>query len=167
MKKVALIFFVLVLSSLGTRAQEKDVWSVELGSWGDSVMASAGYGYNCFDGFYLGAGLGLTWNFSYPVSYPSGGSIGKTYYSRVLVPIYADMKYYFVQKKVSPFVDLKGGFLSDYTHKDVGFFVRPAIGLEMKKIGVNLGFEYNNLKGSPMDQGDTMMRGYVGVSYRF
>lgn len=167
MKKKTLIFFVILLFGIKVSAQDK-IWSVEIGSWGDSVMASATYEYNLINGLYAGAGLGLTWNFAYPISYYDGdGHV--TYPSRLLVPIYADVKYYIGQKKIRPFVDLKGGFLSDYTHKDVGFFVRPAFGLQIKKIGVNLGFEYNNLKGAPsaFDKGDTFLRGYLGISYSF
>ena len=166
MKKSVLMFFFILCSFIQLNAQD-NVWSAEIGSWGDSVSASATYDYCCFDGFYVGAGLGVTWNFAYPISYPINGTTGKTYNSRILVPVYADVKYYFVQKKVSPFIDLKGGFLSDYTHKDVGFFVRPAFGLEIKKVGINLGFEYNNLKGSPLSKGDPIMRGYLGISYAF
>ena len=114
----------------------------------------------------MGTGLGLTWNFGYPISYYESCDF-ITYSSRLLVPIYANVKYYFGNKKVRPFIDLKGGLLADYTHKDVGFFVRPAFGLQIKKIGVNLGFEYNNLKDNPFDSGDTFYRGYIGISYSF
>ena len=165
MKKV-FVFFAILIASVKLDAQENH-WVAEIGTWGDSVSASMTYDYCCFKGFYVGAGSGVIWNFAYPVSYPVGATIGKTYNSRILVPVYADMKYYFLQKKASPFVDIKGGFLSDYTHKEVGFFIRPAIGVDIKRIGVNLGFEYNNLKGSPLDNGDSLMRGYLGVSYTF
>lgn len=165
MKKV-LVFFAILMASLKLDAQE-NLWIAEIGTWGDSVNASVTYDHCCFKGFYVGAGAGLTWNFAYPVSYQVNGTIGQTYNSRALVPVYADVKYYLGQKKICPFIDLKGGLLSDYTHKEVGFFVRPALGLNIKKTGINLGFEYINLKGSPLSSGDSMMRGYLGISYTF
>ena len=124
------------MASLKLDAQE-NLWIAEIGTWGDSVNASVTYDHCCFKGFYVGAGAGLTWNFAYPVSYQVNGTIGQTYNSRALVPVYADVKYYLGQKKICPFIDLKGGLLSDYTHKEVGFFVRPALGLNIKKTGIN------------------------------
>ena len=166
MKKGILIFFIGLFASIKICAQD-NLWIAEIGTWGDSLSATATYDHYCFNGFYVGAGLGVTWNFAYPVSYPVNGTIGKTYNSRILVPVYTNIRYYIAQKKISPFIDFKGGFLSDYTHKEVGFFLRPSFGCEIKKFGINIGFEYNNLQGSPLSKGDNFMRGYLGLSYTF
>ena len=103
------MFFAILMASLKLDAQE-NLWIAEIGTWGDSVNASVTYDHCCFKGFYVGAGAGLTWNFAYPVSYLVNGTIGPTYNSRALVPVYADVKYYLGQKKICPFIDLKGGY---------------------------------------------------------
>ena len=166
MKKSTLIFLICLITSVTIKAQE-NLKIAEVGTWGDSVNASITYDHFIARGLYIGYGAGVTWNFSYPVSYPENGTIGKTYYSRVLVPVYASVRYYPNSGKFKPFLDFKGGLLSDYTHKEVGFFLRPAVGYEIRRFDVNLGFEYNNLKYSPLKSGDYLMRPYLGFSMRF
>ena len=166
MKRSLLIILISLMSAFIANAQD-DLRIAEIGTWGDAVNASVTYSHFIKDGLYIGYGAGATWNFSYPVSYPENGTIGKTYHSRILVPVYANIRYYPNLKKIKPFLDFKGGLLSDYTHKEVGYFLRPALGYGISKFDISLGFEYNNLKYSPLKSGDYLMRGYLGFSIKF
>ena len=46
-----------------------------------------------------------------------------------MVPVFLQVKYNFLNKVVSPYIDLKGGMMTDYTFSGTGWFVSPSIGL--------------------------------------
>ena len=70
---------------------------------------------------YVGGGIGL-----YITPVEMGG-----YKTRYQVPIFAEIKYSFLDRLVSPFVDLKAGGFYDYTLGGTGYVIRPSIGVDI------------------------------------
>ena len=46
-----------------------------------------------------------------------------------MAPVFLQVKYNFLNKVVSPYIDLKGGMMTDYTFSGTGWFVSPSIGI--------------------------------------
>lgn len=135
---------------------------------GYTVSTSHGY---CFgNGLYVGGGTGIFYDSS------MAHSTNKKYVCSL--PVFADVKYSFVDKGASPFFELKGGGYFDYTDCGTGYFVRPAIGLDAKQFSISVGIDYKWAfyrdvqyteyvikKVTGMSVGNTGI--YVGISYNF
>ena len=59
------------------------------------------------------------------------------------IPIYANARYYFSPKKVSPFVDLKLGFSKEVNKKSIdgGIYLSPSIGIGLRRL--HIAFKYS------------------------
>ena len=80
---------------------------------------------------YVGGGAGFTAEFL-------SGSSKPTY----LVPVFADIKYSFINMKATPFVSLKAGGYADVTNTGIRTFANPAVGVDISRFSIKVGYEY-------------------------
>lgn len=59
-----------------------------------------------------------------------------------LVPVFADVKYSFINRLASPFVSLKGGAYADITNSGLRTFANPAVGVDIGRFSIKVGYEY-------------------------
>ena len=103
----------------------------------------------------VGDGIGL-----YITPVEMGG-----YKTRYQVPIFAEIKYSFLDRLVSPFVDLKAGGFYDYTLGGAGYMIRPSIGVDIWRFSVSAGWDHNRFRWQNGGLGNPGW--HVGVSYNF
>ena len=116
---------------------------------------STSHGYSFGNGLYVGGGIGL-----YITPAEMGG-----YKTRYQVPIFAEIKYSFLDWIVSPFVDLKAGGFYDYTLGGTGYVIRPSVGVDIWRFSISAGWDHNRFR---WDIGRFGNPGWhVGVSYNF
>lgn len=132
-------------------------------------MVTTSHGYSFGNGLYVGGGLGIgveTFGMLYNAD------------ARICVPIFADVKYSFMNRLVSPFVSLKTGGYYDYTQCGIGYFVRPAIGVDIWRFSLNVGADYMRsgyastvVREDSLPYYQTAILGntgvYVGLSFSF
>ena len=82
------------------------------------------------------------------------------------VPVFADLKYSFTKTVVTPFVSLKGGAVADITNKGIRTFANPAIGLDIARFSLKVGYEYQLGFWGHLD-GEHMHNIKLGVAYTF
>lgn len=82
------------------------------------------------------------------------------------VPVFADMKYSFTKTLVSPFVSLKGGSIVDISNKGIRTFANPAVGLDIARFSLKVGYEYQLGFWGHLD-GKHMHNVKLGVVYTF
>ncbi|MBQ7811117.1 MAG: hypothetical protein IJ394_01010 [Bacteroidales bacterium] len=92
--------------------------------WG--ITSSHGYSFG--NGLYVGGGFGFAAEMSKSTTY--------------LVPVFADVKYSFINKLASPFVSLRAGSYADITNTGLRAFVNPAVGIDISRFSINVGYEY-------------------------
>ena len=117
-----------------------------------SLTSSHGYVFG--NGLYLGAGTGLYLNM---VDYGEGG--------RLMVPLFAEIKYSFLNRKVSPYVDFKAGLLGDITKNGFGRVINPMIGVDIGRISLGVGTQYMMCRYGNIALGNSGI--LLGVSYNF
>lgn len=116
---------------------------------------STSHGYSFGNGLYVGGGIGL-----YVMPEPVEMHGSKIRYQ---VPIFAEIKYSFVNWLVSPFVDLKAGGFYDYTLGGTGYVIRPSIGVDIWRFSISAGWNHNRIR---WDNGRIGNPGWhVGLSY--
>ena len=104
--------------------------AVGIGGWDHDIFSfSTSHGYQFNPYFFLGAGVGVEYFFDYEA---------------VVVPIFANARGYFMDRKTSPFIDVKIGYspVGDIQ----GLYFSPSIGVSIgvsKKCAVNLSIGYN------------------------
>lgn len=87
------------------------------------------------------------------------------YKTRYQVPIFAEIKYSFLDWIVSPFVDLKAGGFYDYTLGGTGYVIRPSVGVDIWRFSISAGWDHNRFR---WDIGRFGNPGWhIGVSYNF
>lgn len=96
-------------------------------TWG--ITSSHGYSFG--NGLYVGGGAGFTAEFI-------AGQESPTY----LVPVFADVKYSFLNTLASPFVSLKAGGYADVTNTGIRTFANPAVGIDIGRFSIKVGYEY-------------------------
>lgn len=131
---------------------------------GEYVNVSSGY--NVLPGLFAGVGIGIkNQRFNTPLNVKS-----------VLVPTFIQLRYSFLNKSVSPFIDLKGGLISDYSPslKDMpegfrqsgcGHFFRVGVGVDYKRYSIYVGDDWSQISYS-----DSALNNYAwtfGIGYRF
>ena len=82
------------------------------------------------------------------------------------VPVFADIKYSFSKKLAAPFVSLKGGAIADITNKGIRTFASPAVGLDIARFSLKVGYEYQLGFWGHLD-GKHMHNVKLGVAYTF
>lgn len=125
--------------------------------WYDAVIStvSTSHGYSFGNGLYVGGGIGLYIN---PVD--KGG-----YSTRYQIPVFAEIKYSFLDRTVSPFLDLKAGGFYDYTLGGTGYVIRPSIGVDIWRFSISAGWDHNRYRWDRVRFGDPGW--YIGLSFTF
>ena len=89
---------------------------------GLGVEVTSSHGYSFGNGLWMGGGTGVCF-----------GGI----YGGLCFPLYADAKYTFMkEKKASPFVDCKLGFLTDT--EDIYTQISPAVGVDIDRFSISV-----------------------------
>ena len=148
-------------------------------SWADKSVwgITSSHGFSFGNGLYVGGGAGfgaeLTKN---PVatasvaddvidpeySYTPESNWNASY----LVPVFANIKYSFLNTLATPFVSLKGGAVADITNKGIRTFANPAVGLDIARFSLKVGYEYQLGFWGHLD-GKHMHNIKLGVAYTF
>ena len=141
------------------------VAEVELGVTVKAPMAytfSSTHGYSFGNGLMVGGGIGLNvenWHYYYKEAY--------NYDHTFTVPVYFATKYSFLNRKVSPFVALKGGFVVDLADMAVGHFFRPAVGVDWKDLSLSINCDWNMIVYASHDAAFGHNFTTLSVSYNF
>lgn len=93
--------------------------------WGISTSHGKSFG----NGLYAGGGAGFNAIMADEV----------TYYT----PVFADVKYSFINRLASPFVSAKAGGLIDITNYGIRTFINPALGFDIDRFSIKIGYEYS------------------------
>ncbi|MGI5847573.1 MAG: hypothetical protein ACOX5T_06075 [Candidatus Cryptobacteroides sp.] len=130
-----------------------------------TLSTSHGYGFG--NGLFVGGGTGIIYNPTY----------GNGVKNRIQIPIFGEVKYSFLNKKVSPFVDLKAGGLFDYSAYGVGYVLKPSVGVDFWKLSLCAGIERlsETYATQGLKEGQPAMIGsrgentgfFVGLSFNF
>ena len=135
---------------------------IELSWSGKSVWGIASsHGFSFGNGLYVGGGTGfgaeLTKNTKTPET---------NWNASYFVPVFADIKYSFTKAQVAPFVSMKGGAIADITNKGIRTFANPAVGLDIARFSLKVGYEYQLGFWGHLD-GKHMHNVKLGVAYTF
>ena len=148
-------------------------------SWANKSVwgITSSHGFSFGNGLYVGGGAGfgaeLTKN---PVatasvaddvidpehSYTPEANWNASYF----VPVFADIKYSFSKTLAAPFVSLKGGAIADITNEGIRTFANPAVGLDIARLSLKVGYEYQLGFWGHLD-GKHMHNVKLGVAYTF
>ena len=132
-------------------------------SWANKSVwgITSSHGFSFGNGLYVGGGAGfgaeLTKNTVTPES---------NWNASYFVPVFADIKYSFTKTLASPFVSLKGGAVADITNKGIRTFANPAIGLDIARFSLKVGYEYQLGFWGHLD-GKHIHNIKLGVAYTF
>ena len=107
----------------GYRADIELSWA-NSNHWGISTSHGSCFG----NGLYVGGGAGFNAIMDEKV----------TFYT----PIFADIKYSFINRLGSPFVSAKAGGLIDITNSGIRTFINPALGVDISRFSIKVGYEY-------------------------
>ena len=135
---------------------------VEL-SWANKSVwgITSSHGFSFGNGLYVGGGAGfgaeLTKNTKTPET---------NWNASYFVPVFADIKYSFTKTQVAPFVSMKGGAIADITNKGIRTFANPAIGLDIARFSMKVGYEYQLGFWGHLD-GKHIHNVKLGVAYTF
>ena len=132
-------------------------------SWANKSVwgITSSHGFSFGNGLYVGGGAGfgaeLTKNAVTPES---------NWNASYFVPVFADIKYSFMKTLASPFVSLRGGAIADITNLGVRTFASPAVGLDIARFSLKVGYEYQLGFWGHLD-GKHMHNVKLGVAYTF
>ena len=132
-------------------------------SWANKSVwgITSSHGFSFGNGLYFGGGAGfgaeLTKNTKTPQS---------NWNASYFVPVFADIKYSFTKTLASPFVSLRGGAIADITNMGVRTFASPAVGLDIARFSLKVGYEYQLGFWGYLD-GKHMHNVKLGVAYTF
>ena len=116
------------------------------------------HGYSSGFGLYVGAGAGLIFN--------------TEHYSYLSVPIFADVKYSFIDNDFSPFVSCKVGTVIN-DEFGAGVYCAPSVGVDMKRFSVFLKYDCGTGRSEWMSGYNLIKKEYtkhavsVGIAYSF
>ena len=128
----------------------KSVWSI-----------TSSHGFSFGNGLYVGGGAGFGAELTKQTETPES-SWDASYF----VPVFADIKYSFTKTLASPFVSLRGGAIADITNLGVRTFASPAVGLDIARFSLKVGYEYQLGFWGHLD-GKHMHNVKLGVAYTF
>ena len=128
----------------------KSVWSI-----------TSSHGFSFGNGLYVGGGAGFGAELTKQTETPES-SWDASYF----VPVFADLKYSFTKTLASPFVSLRGGAIADITNLGVRTFASPAVGLDIARFSLKVGYEYQLGFWGHLD-GKHIHNVKLGVAYTF
>ena len=132
-------------------------------SWANKSVwgITSSHGFSFGNGLYVGGGAGfgaeLTKNTKTPET---------NWNASYFVPVFADIKYSFMKTLATPFVSLKGGAIADITNNGIRTFANPAVGLDIARFSLKVGYEYQLGFWGHLD-GKHMHNLKLGVAYTF
>lgn len=159
----------LALGVMGAQAQSettKDYVNYERGYRADIQLSTSiseqysittSHGYSFGNGFYLGGGVGFA---------------AETFLNfedapHWLVPLFADVKYSFLNKRVSPFVAARVGGVFNTEYKMNRLLVNPMAGIDVRHFTVGLGYELQTAFKGVIENKASMHNVRLSVGYTF
>ena len=132
-------------------------------SWANKSVwgITSSHGFNFGNGLYVGGGAGFGAELSKNTATPESD-----WNASYLVPVFADIKYSFTKTLATPFVSLKGGAIADITHNGIRTFANPAVGLDIARFSLKVGYEYQLGFWGHLD-GEHQHNVKLGVAYTF
>ena len=129
-------------------------------SWENKSLwgISSSHGFSFGNGLYVGGGAGFWADMT--------KNADATGHHSYLTPVFADIKYSFTKTLVSPFVSMKGGAIADITNNGIRLFANPAVGLDIARFSLKVGYEYQLGVWGYFD-GNHMHNVKLGVAYTF
>ena len=108
-------------------------------SWANKSVwgITSSHGFSFGNGLYVGGGAGFGAELFKKAKTPESN-----WNASYFVPVFADIKYSFTKTQVAPFVSMKGGAIADITNKGIRTFANPAIGLDIARFSIKVGYEY-------------------------
>ena len=161
-------FMTLALASgvLSVDAQTKGYVDYERGYRADIAVStsiseqytlSTSHGFSFGNGLYVGGGIGFTaetfLNFEDAPHY--------------LVPLFADVKYTFLNKRVSPFVSARVGGVFNTEYKMNRMLINPMVGINVRHFTVGLGYELQHAFKGVIENSASMNNVHLRVGYTF
>ena len=156
----------LVLGVLSIDAQTKDYVDYERGYRADIAVStsiseqytlSTSHGFSFGNGLYMGGGVGFTaetfLNFEDAPHY--------------LVPLFADVKYTFLNKRVSPFVSTRVGGVFNTEYKMNRMLINPMVGINVRHFTVGLGYELQHAFKGVIENSASRNNVHLRVGYTF
>ena len=156
----------LALGILSVDAQTKDYVDYERGYHADIAVStsiseqytlSTSHGFSFGNGLYVGGGVGFTaetfLNFEDAPHY--------------LVPLFADVKYTFLNKRVSPFVSARVGGVFNTEYKMNRMLINPMVGINVRHFTVGLGYELQHTFKGIIENSASMNNVHLRVGYTF
>jgi hypothetical protein len=156
----------LALGVLSVDAQTKDYVDYERGYHADIAVStsiseqytiSTSHGFSFGNGLYVGGGVGFTaetfLNFEDAPHY--------------LVPLFADVKYTFLNKRVSPFVSARVGGVFNTEYKMNRMLINPMVGINVRHFTVGLGYELQHAFKGVIENSASMNNVPLRVGYTF
>ena len=156
----------LALGVLSVDAQSKDYVDYERGYRADIAVStsiseqytiSTSHGFSFGNGLYVGGGVGFTaetfLNFEDAPHY--------------LVPLFADVKYTFLNKRVSPFVSARVGGVFNTEYKMNSMLINPMVGINVRHFTVGLGYELQHAFKGVIENSASMNNVHLRVGYTF
>ena len=132
-------------------------------SWANKSVwgITSSHGFSFGNGLYVGGGAGFGAELFKKAKTPESN-----WNASYFVPVFADIKYSFTKTQVAPFVSMKGGAIADITNKGIRTFANPAVGLELARFSLKVGYEYQLGFWGHLD-GKHMHNVKLGVAYTF
>ena len=132
-------------------------------SWANKSVwgIASSHGFSFGNGLYVGAGAGFGAELTKETDTPESN-----WNASYFVPVFADIKYSFTKTQVAPFVSMKGGAIADITNKGIRTFANPAIGLDIARFSMKVGYEYQLGFWGHLD-GKHIHNVKLGVAYTF
>ena len=132
-------------------------------SWANKSVwgITSSHGFSFGNGLYAGGGAGFGAELTMETESPESNR-NASYF----VPVFADIKYSFSKTLAAPFVSMKGGAIADITNKGIRTFANPAVGLDIARFSLKVGYEYQLGFWGHLD-GKHMHNVKLGVAYTF
>ena len=132
-------------------------------SWANKSVwgITSSHGFSFGNGLYAGGGAGFGAELTMETESPESNR-NASYF----VPVFADIKYSFSKTLAAPFVSMKGGAIADITNKGIRTFANPAVGLDIARFSLKVGYEYQLGFWGYLD-GKHMHNVKLGVAYTF
>ena len=161
---VSLLLTAFMASAQGSHAFEKGYRgnvsltgniSISKGLSHNGIELTTSHGYSFGNGLYVGGGVGFSAemtrsaavrttdldidpNIDPEFSYTPNSNWKATYY----VPVFADVKYSFINRLASPFVSAKLGAYGDVTNSGIRTLFNPSIGVDIARFSISVGYEH-------------------------
>ena len=132
-------------------------------SWANKSVwgITSSHGFSFGNGLYVGGGAGFGAELFKKAKTPESN-----WNASYFVPVFADIKYSFTKTQVAPFVSMKGGAIADITNKGIRTFANPAVGLDIARFSLKVGYEYQLGFWGHLD-GKHIHNVKLGVAYTF